>query len=238
MILDSLIVEVTRKCNMACDHCLRGDAQNLNIDHSYITTLLENVSSVSSLTFTGGEPSLNVKAIRFTLEELKRLNIDVCSFYIATNGSKTSMSKGFTDICCDLYRYQEDKEDCGKYMLEMSDDYYHDQDLHRQVTEHLGIYTFFRLRKNDYSRSGSLINQGRWQDGRELIVPEHLSVDFENYDGEPRIESDLYLNTKGLITTCCDMSYENQDANFVCHVSEIMDHLEDLKVELGIEMAS
>lgn len=45
-------IEVTRRCNMCCDHCLRGMAQNLDIivlpDHVF---------------FTGGEPFLNVKAI-------------------------------------------------------------------------------------------------------------------------------------------------------------------------------
>lgn len=87
--LDTLIIEVTRKCNMQCDHCLRGEAQRSNIDHSYITSLLENVSYISSLTFSGGEPSLNVKAIQFTLQELVRLNIPVNNFYIVTNGSKT-----------------------------------------------------------------------------------------------------------------------------------------------------
>lgn len=237
MQINNLIIEVTRKCNMACDHCLRGDAQKMNIDHSYITALLENVKYVSSIVFTGGEPSLNVKAIRFTLDELKRLRIDVNNFYIVTNGSKSSMSKEFTDVCCDLYRYQDDHDDVGKYILEMSDDYYHDQDLHRKVIDHLSIYTFFRTRGNDYSRGG-LIKQGRQEDGRELIVPEHLSVDFDTYDGEPHLDDDVYLNTKGLITTHCDMSYENQDANFVCHVSEILSYIDGRRKEQEMEMAS
>ena len=30
--LNSMAIEVTRRCNMACPHCLRGEAQGINID--------------------------------------------------------------------------------------------------------------------------------------------------------------------------------------------------------------
>ena len=51
--IENLCVEVTRKCNMKCAHCLRGDAQNMDINTCYIDTLLENVSGIGSITFTG-----------------------------------------------------------------------------------------------------------------------------------------------------------------------------------------
>lgn len=236
--LDTLIIEVTRKCNMQCDHCLRGEAQRSNIDHSYITSLLENVSYISSLTFSGGEPSLNVKAIQFTLQELVRLNISVNNFYIVTNGSKTSMNKAFIDVCCDLYRYQDDREDMGRYLLEMSDDYYHDQDLHQEVVDYLSIYTFFRVRGNNYTND-NLIKQGRQKRGRDLYVDSDLDVEFSDYDdSEFRILGDLYLNTKGLITTNCDMSYINQDKNHVCHVSELMNYLDGRLKAYQLDMVS
>ena len=33
--IDSLIIEVTRKCNMQCEHCLRGAAQRKTIDDNH-----------------------------------------------------------------------------------------------------------------------------------------------------------------------------------------------------------
>jgi len=30
--VSNLMIEVTRRCNMCCDHCLRGDAQDLDLD--------------------------------------------------------------------------------------------------------------------------------------------------------------------------------------------------------------
>jgi len=60
MNIDNLIIEITRKCNFTCDHCLRGEAQNKDIDHKVIDALLDNnIEYISNITFTGGEPSLN-----------------------------------------------------------------------------------------------------------------------------------------------------------------------------------
>ena len=40
-----LAIEVTRRCNMKCNHCLRGDAQNLDIS----TAVLSGIASISTL---------------------------------------------------------------------------------------------------------------------------------------------------------------------------------------------
>ena len=61
--LDNIAIEVTRKCNMGCEHCLRGNAQNMDIDFGYIDSFLNDVSSIGTITFSGGEPALNVEAI-------------------------------------------------------------------------------------------------------------------------------------------------------------------------------
>ena len=55
----SLILEVTRRCNMCCDHCLRGDAQDLDMQKETVDALLEQVGSIGGVTFSGGEPLLN-----------------------------------------------------------------------------------------------------------------------------------------------------------------------------------
>ena len=41
--IDHLLVEITRKCQLRCAHCLRGDAQNINMSHKIIDKLLESV---------------------------------------------------------------------------------------------------------------------------------------------------------------------------------------------------
>lgn len=116
-------IEVTRRCNMACSHCMRGNAMTLDISHAYIRNMLSRVCAVHNINITGGEQSLNVKAMRYLLSHLKHREIHVDRFYIVTNGSLSSISHEFIETCCALYDYQTEKvEDTGRCMLELSDD--------------------------------------------------------------------------------------------------------------------
>lgn len=81
---NNVFIEVTRRCNMCCAHCLRGDAESIDIQEKYIDAFLDNFEKgayISSLTFTGGEISLNIPAIRYTLKAVKERGIAVGSFY-------------------------------------------------------------------------------------------------------------------------------------------------------------
>ena len=57
-------IEVTRRCTMACSHCMRGNAMTLEISPAYIRHMLSRVCAVHNINITGGEQSLNVKAMR------------------------------------------------------------------------------------------------------------------------------------------------------------------------------
>ena len=54
----SLSIEITRQCNMCCIHCMRGDAENVNLDPNILNSFLKQVKDITTLTITGGEPSL------------------------------------------------------------------------------------------------------------------------------------------------------------------------------------
>ena len=40
--IDSLVLEITRRCNMSCEHCMRGEAQNIDMDLSIIDKIFES----------------------------------------------------------------------------------------------------------------------------------------------------------------------------------------------------
>ena len=82
--IQELILEVTRRCNMSCAHCLRGDAQALNMPREIIDKVLDSVESIGSVLFTGGEPSLNLEAIRYFFTKAEELGKLPYSFYIVT----------------------------------------------------------------------------------------------------------------------------------------------------------
>lgn len=46
---NTLCLEITRRCNMACPHCLRGEAQALDITHEIIDRALENTSEIKGI---------------------------------------------------------------------------------------------------------------------------------------------------------------------------------------------
>lgn len=84
--LYSCAIELTRRCNMTCEHCLRGDAQNLDLQPDILNTFLDRISGINCLTLTGGEPTLAVPQMKMVLDGLKKRNIPVENYYVVTNG--------------------------------------------------------------------------------------------------------------------------------------------------------
>lgn len=194
---------------MACKHCLRGDTQNLDINPKYIDQLLSHFQSVQYFGITGGEPSLNTEAIRQILEVLKKYEIHVYNFDIVTNGSISSLSDDFIDVCNKLYEYQENKEfSQNDYMLEISDDKFHDKTYYSEVMAKLGKYPFCGTRGQ--SKDIFLLKQGRCKEGYEMPT---FSIYLSNCD---YVYGDIYLNANGMILSDCNLSYDNQEKLALC----------------------
>lgn len=49
---------------MKCAHCMRGNAQRVDMDNSVADIVTRQIDSIYNITFTGGEPSLNPEIIR------------------------------------------------------------------------------------------------------------------------------------------------------------------------------
>ncbi len=90
-----LIIETTRRCNMRCEHCLRGDPEDMDMPGRYLENIFSRVTAVDVLTFTGGEPALGTDAMYKALELCSRNHIPVREVYLATNGK--SVNKKFLD---------------------------------------------------------------------------------------------------------------------------------------------
>lgn len=110
---NSVFIEVTRRCNMCCAHCLRGDAESIDIQEKYIDAFLDSFEKgayISSLTFTGGEISLNIPAIRYTLKAVKERGIAVGSFYMVTNGKAVDKMADLAMASLEWWNYCDDKD--------------------------------------------------------------------------------------------------------------------------------
>lgn len=86
VVINQLTVEVTRRCNMSCPHCLRGDAENVDILNWDVDNVLDQTESVGLLTVTGGEPLLNLPALQHLANGIARRGIPLMRFQVITNG--------------------------------------------------------------------------------------------------------------------------------------------------------
>ena len=210
--ISNLTIEVTRLCNMKCEHCLRGDAEDMSMSIDYVDSLFQKMRYASSLTLTGGEPSLGPHIIRMIIESAKRYDVDIGNFYIATNGKVVSDT--FLNVVIELFVYCDDNEISS---LELSNDEYHGEVTKKNLSR-LRAFGFFRNKYDPKYGWPDPINEGRgvlW--GNDRFPNNHIEVDhIQISDGE------VYLNCEGNLIAGCDWSYDSQrePANIICHVND------------------
>lgn len=223
-----VILEITRQCNMNCSHCLRGDSQNIKISHEIIDKTLAGISDISYLTFTGGEPALNVEAMEYTLQVCKEKEIPVHGFYLVTNGKLVTdrFLKVISDwkVYCDICNYYLPEYLCHEELKEfrsileeeqytglaLSSDIYHEEIPLENILK-LNQFSFFKFDKFA-GKKFVLINMGRaenlkYAEKREIPEYELNANCFETSD----FLGEIYVNAKGDILSCCDISYEKQE---------------------------
>lgn len=215
--IKNLCVEITRRCNMRCAHCMRGDAENTDISLRHISNVLRHVKYIHHFNITGGEPSLNVRAIRHILGRVRAYGITVNDFYIVTNGSASSRSEEFIKACAALYEYQQEKERDSGHMLEMSDDRFHDPAERAVTLAALSPYPFFGVRGQ--AERIFLFREGRCTEGFPNPIYE-IYLTEENY-----VYGDLYLNAEGMILSNGDLSYTRQREHALCPSGQLMAYL-------------
>lgn len=225
MNISNAMIEITRKCNMVCDHCLRGKAQNMEISDEILDMFFSKVESIGELTITGGEPSLAPHKIEKIIELAKKHGVSIENFYIATNGKQ--VSPAFMAAVVKLYCYCSDNE---MSVLHLSNDIYHD-DVDHDNLKMLEVFKFFGRKFGDDGESGDYepIYEGRAKDnslgGRDVPISsgEYGSMDeFVNEYGTG-MEAEIYLNCRGNVVYGCNWSYKSQNAKkqVICHVNDL-----------------
>lgn len=204
-----LIFEVGRGCNMQCPHCLRGDAQPVSMYFDIIDKVLDHTESICSLVLTGGEPFLYPEQIHHIVTEIRNRNIQISSFFIATNGTVQNMSV-LHDLM-DLYALCDDKDICS---MKISNDKYHDH-TKTGYWPILDALRFSYLPGDTDDKDEYLIHEGRAAKNYPTSYRKP-NDDLPSFDdsvtGDPAtiLEGLVYVSTLGDILTCCDLSYQNQ----------------------------
>ena len=209
---DTLTFEVTRRCNMRCQHCLRGDAQCLDMPDEVIDKALENVSDVNNITFSGGEPTLNLHAIRHVLDVCKERNICVSSFFLATNGKE--ITPEFVHLMVDWYVYCQSCDSETFSSVALSIDKFHETIDPKNVFL-LKALSFFNMeeKQNNFDRYPP-IGLGRARNlpehrERHMYVPD---MDVHHDLGEIYFfDCQITVTSDGVYLPVCDYEYEEAE---------------------------
>lgn len=92
IIWGEVMPEVTRKCQLHCPHCCRGDAQNVDMSKEIVDAFLNQTAAIRILEFAGGEPTLNIEIMDYWISEMKRRDIPLGGIIVFTNAIELSES--------------------------------------------------------------------------------------------------------------------------------------------------
>lgn len=231
--IDNLCLEITRKCNMACAHCLRGDAESKEMSNGLLSSVFSGLTSVGTLTFTGGEPTLAVAQMEEALRLAKSHQVSVNMIYVVTNGKVVTddfltIMRKWHDYCMasyscdkdlvkgkDLYRaasiLQQEESFYGTYIA-LSADTYHEPIPFANVIRLQTLPHFTTEKMNVTNDTNWVLAEGRAQDwGRASYRY------WEHDEGAMRLDIDndqidsLYISAMGAVLKHCDYAYTTQD---------------------------
>lgn len=134
IVFNQVAIEITRRCNMTCAHCLRGRAQPINIPLRRIDELLDQTEAIGRLIITGGEPTLNLPALQYIANSITRHGTPVMRVQIVTNGlqyddSFLAIVKRYAEIVNITQQagYGRDEREPWRVQIGVSLDAYHAQ---------------------------------------------------------------------------------------------------------------
>ena len=218
---DELVIEVTRRCNMACAHCLRGEDECVDMSFNYLAKLASVTACIDQVCFTGGEPSLAVMQMRFFRELCQKKGINVYSFYVVTNGKQVSQE--FLMEMLSWYSYciecGGDPEACG---LALSKDQYHEPIPERNEQLLRGL-SFFREDKfNDYKYGLLDLGRARGIVSCPKLEPVRRNLCAEIIDDDSiGIQSMVTLTVHGDLLTECDYEYDDTEDITVGNITDL-----------------
>ena len=207
-----LMLELTRRCNMACSHCLRGDAEALDMPRNILWAALRNLD-YTELGIGGGESILNTKILSEFWQNILYADVKADYMWIVTNGRRLYKELAHDEV--HLHDYPDMENTFYAYLCKISRvvpinmgisiDQWHEDDQDKyfrtisDVFENNGSYSEVRVCKHGPREYTSLINMGRTgpYNGKEL----ELCADFDF----------IYVNALGDIYPSCDLSYSFMD---------------------------
>lgn len=129
-----VVLELSRKCNIRCEHCLRGKARNQVMSDEVIYETIHQAKEAGfyNLIVGGGEPSIATEQLHTMMDAMEELSYSPETFWLVTN--RKVLSDEFLRFLDRLNDWFE-----GEYAefvtIAYSDDMFHVDDIDPNWTE-------------------------------------------------------------------------------------------------------
>ena len=240
--LNNVYIEVTRRCNMSCPHCMRGPAQNVDLSKEDINMFFDkfNCESIRSLTFGGGEPTVAPDIVSYIVDQIIVRKIKVGAGLI-TNGKV--FSKEVADALNRLDEYDKQLREPGEptdyvssnIMLGFSVDKYHNIDISEVKEKYRNYCKWLYLYDNVFT-DDKIVQTGNATFGRPYEY--HPSITYYGVEDDKTafIDEQINLSARGFVNTNGFGSYVDMDKCNFGHISNF--DVRKFLLEHGIRLDS
>lgn len=235
--LECVTFELSRRCNMRCCHCLRGEAEDVDMSGRVLDAAFERLSGydVDQIYIGGGEPTVTVKNMcNFAVKMRAHLTGNTTLFFV-TNGK--TMPERFIDAVS-LIGSRFD------VVGMMSHDEWHDRLNYKGVAKRFhklfdrsGISV--KLREEDIDAADVACEAYNHKLGIErllamgrgyTVLGAHHAVSigkyyFEAYGDSSDVEvgENFYVDAYGTVWPSCDLSYDFMSRHLEYSIGSVLD---------------
>lgn len=232
MIVDVLGMIVTERCNLKCEHCLRGCRSNKVMSDDVIEATLSNFDYIETLSICGGEVTLALDVVEKIINYIIKHQILVGEITYTING--TIYSQRFLDLIDYSNGYLiSDGNTKDRTSFAISWDGFHHKEIRRLGMEDKYLENVKQYSESPYYYGVRRLEQKLFREGRAELLPEDITVPlrpmevymtyytkyknklglirrkFDRENGNCLMGPIITVNTEGIVTEC-DASIEHQ----------------------------
>ena len=220
-------LEITRKCNLKCAHCLRGDAQHLSMKKEVIDKILDSSAGIKEIFFTGGEPFLEPDLIEYVVDQVIERDFECFDMAVITNG--TIMNDNAIRCIKAMNKFAEWSRkkygDIAECRIIISNDHFHDPKLSTACMDFYKLYIgeFLKLTMHGDIADEKLVRAGRAVqtgvaigDNRKVhALPRRICIETDN-----DIRCSLDLSATGNLCLPEYHSWQEMDENSMGNIMQ------------------
>lgn len=227
----TLQIELTRRCNQECAHCCRGNSQDIDLNKKTIDAFFEknDIVHIGTLQFSGGEPTLNGKMLKYFVDKIIENHVEVDRFIFGINGLSYSeeLVQGLNNLKDYIISKSTRPKKSAGWLI-ISQDQFH-KDANPEVIEKLRKLSYLSPIEKTVTKEKNILPYGRaYQNNLSIqeptidnLVNYQKNYHLKKYQGEEYLViSYQYIAANGNVINSGLESYELMDEYALGNVNE------------------